>query len=906
MAEQPGYPAHWEADVVLRDGATAHLRPIVPGDAEAVQRMHRAQSRESVYLRFFAVLPELPPRELERFTTVDFDDRVALVVTDGDQILGVGRYDRMTDGADADATSAEVAFMVADEHQGRGLGSILLEHLAAAARERGIRRFEAEVLPQNRTMIQVFVEAGYAVQRRFGDGVLSMSFDIDPTARSRQVSESREHRAEARSVQGLLHPRGIAVFGVGTGTAGYDTGLLVLDRLRGSGFDGRVWAVAPRAAVPAGVRAVADLADAEGPVDLVALTGPAREAGPAVDQAAAAGARGLVVFSRGFAESGAAGAAAQRELVSRARARGMRVIGPNSFGVIAGPGAMNLSLAPVAPPAGSVGLFSQSGALGATVLDAMTRRGLGVSSFVSAGNRADVSGNDLMQYWEEDPDTAVVCLYLESIGNPRKFARISRRLSRGTPVVVVVEAFAGRTAPPGHAVRTSTTPPTVLRAMLHQAGVIRAHNIHEMFDIAQLLAEQPRPAGERVAVVSNSPALAALLSGALRAAGLEPAGDPVVLDPDCDGAAYAAALRPVLLDPGADSVVVAIAPSPAGRDEGVAAAVAAAAHDTVRPDGSRPTLLACAAGRRAIAGAGATVPVYATPEDAVRALTAATRYARWRRRGPGTPVAPAHADGDAAREAAMDWLEEAGVADGVADGDRLALDAARTAELLARVGIEVIPAHRFDTPEQAVEIAERIGWPVALKSTDPRLGHRLDLGGVRLDVASADELVEDIGDMRRIQADWGGAPLEIQAMRPGGLACHVTTAEDPLFGPVLSVGVAGEVVELLGDVAHAIPPLTDREVADLVRAPRAAPLLFGHRGMPELDVAALEDLLARLSVLADAVPELARLDLHPVLVARQGVSVLSARAWLSPTRGRTDGARSTLGGALPEPGDAPR
>jgi succinyl-CoA synthetase alpha subunit/RimJ/RimL family protein N-acetyltransferase len=428
MVDQPGdgeYPEHWEADVVLRDGGTAHLRPIHPSDADAVQAFHIGQSQDSIYMRFFAFKARLSSKELKRFTEVDYKDRVAFVITIRGEIVGIGRYDRLDD-----PTDAEVAFNIADSHQGRGIGSILLEHLAAAAHENGIRRFSAEVLPENRKMLMVFSDAGYDVRRHFDDGVVSLEFNIDPTEKSRAVMESREHRAEARSVRDLLTPSSIAVIGASRkwGTVGYQ----LLEHIIEGGFRGPVYAINPEALELAGMLSFGKLSEVPDPVQLAVVAVPYEEVPSVVAECAAAGVRGLVVASAGFADDGERGLQRQRDLVRQARASGMRVIGPASLGIVnTNPDvSLNASMAPTLPQRGGLGLFSQSAAIGVALYAASSRRRLGLSTFLSAGNRADVSGNDMMQFWEDDPDTAGVGLYLESIGNPRKFSRLARRLAQ--------------------------------------------------------------------------------------------------------------------------------------------------------------------------------------------------------------------------------------------------------------------------------------------------------------------------------------------------------------------------------------------------------------------------------------------------------------------------------------------
>jgi succinyl-CoA synthetase alpha subunit/RimJ/RimL family protein N-acetyltransferase len=580
------YPRHWEADVVLKDGGTAHLRPITPEDAEALQQFHVAQSPESVYLRFFAPMPRLSDRDLERFTHVDHVDRVALVALVGDRIIGVGRYDRV------DSHEAEVAFNISDSHQGRGLGSVLLEHLAAAARERDIHRFVAEVLPQNRKMVHVFQDAGFEVTHHYGDGVISLAFDIDPTERSQAVMEAREHRAEASSVWALLNPTSVVVIGASRNP---DTiGGRLLRHLVEAGFQGRVHAVNPEAFELHGVQSYGRVSEVPGPVELAIVAVPAGAVLDVVRDCAAVGVRGLVVVSSGFAETGEEGLARQRELVRVARAHGMRVVGPNSFGIANTHSEvrLNASLAPELPPAGALGLFSQSGALGVAVLSSVEARGMGVSSFISAGNRADVSGNDCMQYWGEDPATSVVGLYLESIGNPRKFSRVARRLSRTKPVVVVKSGISGYGVPPGHAVRTSRAPREAFDAMLRQAGVIRAENLHQLFDVAQLLVHQPLPAGDRVGVVGNSHAMAALVADAAISWGLQIGTEPITVHAEATADQLRGALERCFADQHVDCVVACFIPPVGAVDTDVVRALA-----EVSSRGDKPTV-ACLLGMR--------------------------------------------------------------------------------------------------------------------------------------------------------------------------------------------------------------------------------------------------------------------------------------------------------------------
>jgi acyl-CoA synthetase (NDP forming)/RimJ/RimL family protein N-acetyltransferase len=880
----PPYPTHWEADVVLRDGATAHLRPINPADAESLERFHDNQSPESIYLRYFAPMPHLSARDVHRFTHVDHVDRVAFVCTLGDHIVGIARYDRI------DAASAEVAFNVSDAHQGRGLSSVLLEHLAAAARENGIGRFIAEVLPHNRKMLQVFREAGYEVASHFDDGVIAVEFDLTPTDRSLAVMEAREHRAEARSMERLLNPASVAIVGASrrSGTVGHR----LLANLVAGGFTGRLNVVHPEADTVLGVTAVRRLDQLAEPVDLAVVAVGAEGVLDVVRDCAAIGVRGLVVVSSGFAETGPEGLARQRELVRVARANGLRVVGPNSWGLINADASvrLNVSLVPELPLEGRLGLFSQSGGLSVAVLDAVARRGLGLSTFLSAGNRADVSGNDCMQYWEEDPHTDAVALYLESFGNPRKFSRIARRLARVKPVIVLKSGTSNFGVPPGHSVRPSTAPWKAFDSMLKQSGCIRVETVNQMLDVAQLVLNQPLPAGPRVGIVGNSDALGTLIADACVSWGLEVVHGPVSLHPQAGAAEFRGALSATFTADRVNAVVAAFIPPIATEADEVARVLSEVSAGFPIP------VVACflgTSGMNTVATAGDAgahpIPSYPTPEEAVRALATVQRYAAWRRRDPGRRFEPLGLDLPAAHA-----IVTAALAGAQAEGTGTELDAGTTTRLLAAFGISLWPQLLVTDPDSAVAAAGELGYPVALKSTAEHLRHRTDLGGIRLNINDAEDLLEDLAQMRSFFGPLNGDRFVVQRMARPGVACVIRSVEDPLFGPVVSFGLSGDASELLGDVAYRIPPLTDVDIADLIRSVRAAPKLFGHHGAAPVDVTSLEDLLGRVACLADELPEVAELELNPVVVSTEGLAVLGAVVRLSPRVERSDTARREL------------
>ncbi|GAB2884202.1 hypothetical protein GCM10027074_61060 [Streptomyces deserti] len=925
------YPAHWEADVVLRDGGTARIRPITVDDADRLVSFYEQVSDESKYYRFFAPYPRLSAKDVHRFTHHDFVDRVGLAATVGGEFIATVRYDRIgADGmpASAPADEAEVAFLVQDAHQGRGVASALLEHIAAVARERGIRRFAAEVLPANSKMIKVFTDAGYTQKRSFEDGVVRLEFDLEPTDRSLAVQYAREQRAEARSVQRLLAPGSVAV--IGTGRAPGGVGRSVLHNIRDAGFTGRLHAV--NRAFPEeqkeldGVPAYRSVRDIDGPVDLAVVAVPAEHVPEVVTECGEHGVQGLVVVSAGYAESGPEGRERQRALVRHARAYGMRIIGPNAFGIInTSPQVrLNASLAPEMPRPGRIGLFAQSGAIGIALLSRLHRRGggvtgvTGVSTFVSSGNRADVSGNDVLQYWYEDPDTDVVLMYLESIGNPRKFTRLARRTAAAKPLVVVQGARHGA-APQGHAVRATRLPHATVSALLRQAGVIRVDTITDLVDAGLLLARQPLPAGPRVAILGNSESLGLLSYDACLAEGLRP-HRPLDLTTAATPADFHAALSRALADDTCDAVVVTAIPT-VGEGSAGDAALAEALRSAAAAVPSKPVLvvhvelgglaqaLSAAAstapqavttppdhpfrpGERLPAAVQAPdgahpIPAYPAAERAVRALAQAVKYAQWRREAADPGKVPEYED--------IDEKGAAELIDGLlARGQGLTLGPEDTCELLGKYGIHVHRALPAPTPDAAAEAACTLGYPVALKATAPHLRHRADLGGVRLDLADEEQLRRAYAELTGLF----GKPEElrpvVQRMAPRGVDTVVRAVIDPAAGAVLSFGLAGAASQLLDDMAHRLIPVTDREATSLIRSIRTAPLLFGWRGSAPVDTPALEELLLRVSRLVDDHPEVVAVTLEPVVVAPRGLSALGASVRLAPPPARDDLGPRTL------------
>ncbi len=879
--ENANYPAHWEADVLLSDGGVVHLRPVRADDGPGLVAMHDRTSDRSKYLRYFQMVSRLSPAQLDLFLGADQINSICLVAQLGDDLIAAGTFYRDERHPDA----AEVAFLVEDAQQSRGLGSILLEHLTAAARERGIREFTAEVLTENRPMIKVFLDAGYAVSRHLSSGVVDLHFDIAPTAASLAVITAREHRAEARSLQRLLNPASIAV--IGASTEPTSLGHIVLRNLLAADFSGPVFPVNPHAVAVQGVRAYPTVLDIPDPVDLAVIAVPAAVVSAVVEDCRAKHVHGLVVISAGFADAdeqvGGPGAAAQRQLVALSRANGMRVVGPNCLGVVNTDPAvrLNASLAPTVPPPGNIGFFSQSGTLGIAILADAAARGLGLSSFVSAGNRADVSGNDLLQYWADDPRTDVVLLYLESFGNPRKFARLAKTLARTKPVVAV-KSGRHQLLSPGVAASAVAVPSAVVDTLFAQAGVIRTQTLDQAFDVAQLLARQPLPSGRRIAVVGNSTALGILAADACLDAGLLLApGSPVDLGFAVAADVLADHVRAVAESGTADGIVmIYMPPATSGPIDGAGWPLhldgLSVPVVSTFPGGRRPTA------RRTVATAAAPAAAspasgYRTPERAVAALVHAVRYREWLDRPPGR--LPAFQVDIARAEHLVHAMLPAERERALADNE--------LAELLHCYGIEIAAFAIAETAEQAVDVAGRLGFPVVLKAVDQHLRHRVDRAGIRLHLPGADQVRIAYEDLLAS----GTSRVYVQVEAPPDRSVLPTVLKlisDPSFGAVISFGLGGMATDLLDDFAYQAVPLTDADAADLIRRPKAAPLLAGYRGADPVDREALAEVALRLSQLADDLPEIIELELNPVLVGPGGACVTGATGRIGPANRRAD------------------
>ncbi|MFT4043871.1 MAG: GNAT family N-acetyltransferase [Gordonia sp. (in: high G+C Gram-positive bacteria)] len=937
--EQPrgpwDYPRHWIADVLASDGGVVHLRPIVPDDADRVVRFHSGLSERTRYMRYFGPTPTLPPREVARMTTVDHRQRVAIVAVLGAEIIAIGIYEGLA--ADGKPDSAEVAFVVADEHQGRGLGPILLEHLAGAAAENEFARFEAEVLSENPNMVAVFRDAGYQISRSFDGSTVHVEFLIDPTEALLSVRNARERASEARSVANLLRPTSVAV--IGASTDPQKVGNALLANIIAGGFTGPVYPVngpGPRAGEsgdapqesgidaqaqrtgvarrrgPArservrppsvrGIRAYPTVRDVPDPVDLAVVAVPASIIDDVLDDCLVKGVRTLVVVSAGFGDSGEAGLESERRLVEQVRAHGMRLVGPNALGVANNDTgiALNATLAPRIPAAGRVGFFCQSGALGIAILDTAARRQIGLSTFVSAGNRADVSGNDLLQYWDSDTATDVVLLYLESFGNPRKFSRIARRVSRSKPIVAVKSGKGAMS--PVRAARTSAASldDRIARMVLAQAGVIQVDTIPELFDCATLFAYQPLPRGPRTRIIGNSSVLGSLAADAARTGGLDVI-DTIDLGAGASKEEFEAAVSAAMAAPTIDSVLVVFVPPVAVDADGHARALMAAANSPAA-DGPKPivtTFLAVEGVPPGLMRTGVSglpewgsIPSYSSPERAAIALARSWQYAKWRARPEPEISRPDGIDAEAARTWVREAMESLAPSGADGDGGRI-LDHIESARLLRAYGIDVEPFREVTTMHEASAAGRELGFPVAVKATSEGWRGRLDREGARLDLPDATAVVTAFAELTALTGD---SVLHVQKMAPKGIGTMMRVRHDPSFGSLISFGLSGRTFELLADEGYRAIPMTVADAEDLIDEPRSASLLNGYRGEAPADRTKLVDLLLRLSTLAYDIPEIREISVDPILASPEAAAVLNAQIRVGPVPNTTDTGPRRLG-----------
>jgi acetate---CoA ligase (ADP-forming) len=863
-------------DVILRDGRTLRLRPPRSEDAEALLDFFRSLSERSRYLRFHG-FPTLGPKVVEPLLEPDWGERGALLGTfaeDGaERVVGVANYVRLRD-----PSAAEAAFAVADAYQRHGIGIRLLEQLAARASDAGIERFVAEVLADNRDMLGVFEAAGFELTREFESGEVEVQFPIRATERYEERVAERDHTGVAASLRPFFEPAGVAVIGASR-RRGSIGGELFRNVLAGD-FAGAAYPVNRDGEPVAGVRAYRSIEDVPDEVDLAVISLPAEAVLEAAEQALRKGVRALVVISAGFAEVGSDGVERQERLLALVRAHGARLIGPNCLGIAVAGASLNATFAARSAPSGNIGFSSQSGALGLALLEAAESRGLGLSAFVSIGNKADVSTNDLLEWWEEDPATEVVLMYVESFGNPRRFGRIARRVARRKPILALKSGTTatGQRAASSHTAALAGSEAAV-DALFRQAGVIRAASLEELVDVAVLLSTQPEPLGRRVAVLTNAGGLGILCADACEAARLElpspseetsaalranlPAEASIVNPVDMLGGATAAsyeeALRLLLDDSRFDAVVALFAPTVTATAEEVAAALERSARDATADKPVLAVVMSAEGIPAPLRARERRVAAFAYPESAARALGRAADRAEWLRRPQGHVPEIQGIDRGGAR----------GVVDrALAESDDAWLTPPDVRELLLAYGVPLVPEQVAGTPDEAVAAARELGYPVVVKTAAPG-AHKTELGGIALDLRDEEAVREAV--------DRVGAPVLVQPMLTGGAELLAGVVQDPVFGPLVAFGPGGVLAELIGEASFRIAPLTDVDAEELVTSGKAGRLVSGFRGAPPADAGALTDLVLRLARLGDELPEVAELDLNPVFALPDRCVAVDAR-----------------------------
>ena len=878
--------ARRDGDVVLRDGSTVHIRVMSRADEVGLCSLLNSLSEESRWLRFYCV-QNSAGLAAEAHREANLDHAFGLIACSGDEerVVGHAFY------AALDEQRAEVAFTIANDFQRRGLGTILLCQLADVAAANGIKVFEADVIAANHAMLHVFRESGFPIEVNASTGQLHVVFPTSFTDEARQQFERRESISAVNALKLFFEPRAVAVIGASRqrGTIGGE----IFHNLLSYGFNGPVYPVNPTATTIEDVKAYPSIETVPGPVDLAVIVVPAAKVVEVASECARKGVKALVVISAGFSETGAEGKKRQAELVNVCRNTGMRLIGPNCMGIVNTNPAVLLdaTFAPGSPPRGRVGFSSQSGALGLAIMEFANSLGLGISTFVSVGNKADISGNDLLRYWEADDDTEVILLYLESFGNPKKFSEIARRVGRKKPIAVVKSgrSAAGARATSSHTGALLAASDVTVDALFRQSGVVRTDTLAELFDVAALFANQPLPNGNRVAIITNAGGPAILCADACEARGLEipvlsdssqarlraflPAGasvgNPVDMIASAPAEHYRKAIEIAGSDPNIDSLIVIFTPPLVTRANDVARCIVEAVEHI---DKNKPVLSVFLSAQQAPQELRTTklnIPSYSFPETAAIALARATRYREWRERRETYPAKFADIRADEAASV---------VASALARGEGW-LFPDEVAKIFSCYGLPLIAQRVVTTAEEAGAAAEEFGGEIALKVIAPGLLHKTEAGAVRLHLSGGEAVRKAALEMSERLNSRGLTPsgFIVQQMAQHGIEMLVGVVHDPQFGPVIACGAGGVQVELLKDVSIRLTPLSNEDAREMIRELKTYPLLTGFRGSAACDVAALEEGLLRVSAMVDDIPQIAELDCNPFVVHESGATILDAR-----------------------------
>jgi acetate---CoA ligase (ADP-forming) len=872
----------------LRDGTTATIRVAQPIDKEAMAKFFVSLSQESNVYRFFSG-SRPNDRLMESFCdNADPRARLTLVVTrlmeKNLDIIAAGSY--MACGQ----TTAEIAMAVGDRFQGKGIGTLLLERLALVAVMNGFRRFSAVTMAENRRMLDVFRDSGFASSTKINDGCVEIELSVIPSEASVTRAEMRDRVSTTASLRPFFHPQSVAVVGASRNPA--NIGGRILHALTTDRFRGAIYPINPQATSVASIPAYPSLAALPEAPDLAIIAVPPHTVLDVIDDCAARGVKAIVVITAGFAETGAEGRASQQKLVEKVRGYGMRMVGPNCLGLINADPAVNLnaSFSPFFPISGHIAFSSQSGALGLAILSLSRERELGLSHFVSVGNKADVSGNDLIQYWEEDKQVNVILLYLESFGNPRRFARIAKRVGHRKPIVAIKagRTGAGRRAAGSHTAALAASDVAV-DALFHQTGVIRAEALDEMFDLATALANQPLPIGRRTAILTNAGGLGILCADSCEAGGLSvtelsehtknllrqflPAAASVMNPVDMiasAGADHFHKSAEILLRADEVDALIVLYIDVALADtksiaEGIASGVVAARKRGATTKPVYACVMASAMPARPLSMNGERVPNFAFPETPALVLSKLAIYSDWRNKPDGMIPEFDDIQPNTARSLCQTVLHQRGPG---------WLSTEEMRDVLSAFALPLPQGGFCRTAEETAKKASEIGFPVAVKLASRSIVHKTEMGGVQLNLENEiavrrafAAIQERLANENKLDAMDG---VLVQPMLSGGVELMVGVTQDPSFGPLIGFGLGGIHVEILRDVCFRVTPITDQDANEMVRGIRGYRLLEGYRGHPAADIAAIEELLLRVARMVEEVPEISELDLNPVMTFPPG------------------------------------
>jgi acetyl coenzyme A synthetase (ADP forming)-like protein len=877
-----------EGRVLLRDGSTATIRAAKPSDEEALVDFFHRLSPETRRQRFFSL--SKPPRDLIRSLCDSSHPEKQLtllirrVADREDSIVAAGSYIGTSE------KSAEVSFAVDDRFQGKGIGTHLLERLALLASRVGFTRFWAVTQLENKPMLEVFRHSGFPTQEKHDSGNIEIDFSVIPTESSVHLSEMRDRILTASSLRWFFKPNGIAV--VGASREPSSIGYRILEALILNRFQGPVYPVNPKATVVASMRTYPSVSSLPEAVDLAVIAVPSAAVLSVIDECANRGVKAVVVITAGFAEAGPEGRALQTTLLEKVRGYGMRMVGPNCMGLLNTEETvrLNASFSPIFPPEGRIAMSSQSGALGIAILALATERKLGVSTFVSVGNKADVSGNDLLQYWEVDDNTRVILLYLESFGNPRRFARIARRVARVKPIIAVKagRSSAGRRAAGSHTAALAANDVAV-EALFHQTGVIRADTLDEMFDIAAVLDNQPLVKGRRIGIVTNAGGPGILCTDACEAGGLSvpeytestkaklreflPAAagfsNPVDMIASAGPDSYRRVIETLLPCPEIDAMIVIYIPIDRNYSDAVTNAIREGVARARQSGAEGKPVLAClmtSKGSSSLVTETEKIPTFLFPESAARVLSKVATYTEWRSKPLAMVPGFKNIQLEEARSVVTQALRTR--------GDTW-LSSEETRAVLRAFCIPQVAAGLARNAEDAARIANSIGYPVVMKLASQNVLHKTESGAVRLSVQDENAVRNTFDELRQD----GMEGVLVQQMIRSGVELMIGVAPDRSFGPLIAFGLGGIHVELLGDVRFRVTPITDQDAHEMVREIRGYRLLEGYRGHPPADIPAIEEVLLRISRLVEDIPEIQELDLNPIfgLPPGQGCVVADAR-----------------------------